>query len=157
MLVYSLLGIFNVSLDHLKTRNKEKSKRGTTVVIYFFSKTLKEHKPHWSKLFLLINRSWRGGGGGEGVTNEFQQFLWQGSGWLVTHSFYFGFLGLLYETPVPQKEDCDQRVWWCTPFLWGTGSHGMKRLKGLSRLSSPVTVFRQKSKGRMVRCLIPGT
>lgn len=36
MLVYSLLGIFNLSLDHLKTRNKEKSKRGTTVVIYFF-------------------------------------------------------------------------------------------------------------------------
>lgn len=44
MLVYSLLGIFNLSLDHLKTRNKEKSKRGTTVVIYFFfPKTLKEY------------------------------------------------------------------------------------------------------------------
>lgn len=72
MLVYSLLGIFNLSLDHLKTINKEKSKRGTTVVIYFiFFQNTERIQPHWSKLFFLINWSWHE----EGVTNEFQQFL----------------------------------------------------------------------------------
>lgn len=53
------------------------------------------------------------------------------------------------KTPIRECDDAHT-----VPVLRDTG---VKRLKGLSRLSSPVAVFRQKSKGGMVRCLIPGT